>query len=94
MYFEFFFKYIYVFICILGSGQKSEENSTLSFKNTCDKALYSCKGEPACKAALAGVTDYCSSHKCRRHSCMNALQNFYRNVDPAWSLEIAFCLCK
>ncbi|XP_073999587.1 uncharacterized protein [Rhodnius prolixus] len=76
------------------SGSKQEEEASLSFQNTCDAALDSCRREPACKAALSSVTQYCSQSGCRKENCMQSLQAFYRTVDSHSSLEIAFCLCK
>ncbi|CAH1393883.1 unnamed protein product [Nezara viridula] len=79
---------------VTGAGSKQEENTSLSFQNTCDEALAGCKTEPTCKTALAAVMQYCSPSSCRKDQCMHSLQNFYRSVDHKWSLEIAFCLCK
>ncbi|KAL1130012.1 hypothetical protein AAG570_012955, partial [Ranatra chinensis] len=76
------------------SSPKPEENTTLSFQNTCHRALEGCNRHLNCKSALGAVTQYCNTTRCRRDNCMQALQAFYRTVDPLWSLEIAFCLCK
>ncbi|XP_049807107.1 uncharacterized protein LOC126249498 [Schistocerca nitens] len=75
----------------------SAETRNLSLQSTCHLALDACQRNASCRAKLQPVLAACdpAPGRCHRHSCMDKLQDFYRQKDLLpFTLEIAFCLCK
>nr|CAD7196644.1 unnamed protein product [Timema douglasi] len=76
-----------------GSEPENELPKNFSYQSTCHLALDICNNNYSCRMSLQPVLHHCDQSQCNREACMEALQNFYRNAELKWSLEIAFCLC-
>ncbi|CAG7726201.1 unnamed protein product [Allacma fusca] len=74
-----------------GSGRSSQRFTLLT---TCSSSLQNCQLNPSCSTLLHSVLYWCTNERCRKDTCMLALQSFYRGVEPKWAFEVAFCLCR
>ncbi|XP_050306807.1 uncharacterized protein LOC126743654 isoform X2 [Anthonomus grandis grandis] len=76
------------------SNSIEQDKEKLIFQSTCHSAMDNCNNNYQCRMLLGPILHHCDINRCHREHCMKALQNFYKQKNFPWNVEIAFCLCK